>query len=129
MYHVLIAVDEDDEQAIVQAKAVSELPGQDEIEVTAYHCFDHENPGGASATQVAGVKRVLDHFEDTEVEVNIEESSGDAATEIVAAANELGVDAICTGGRRRTPAGKALFGSVSQAVLLNAECPVIFAAE
>jgi nucleotide-binding universal stress UspA family protein len=129
MYHVLIAVDEDEDQAKMQARAVSALPGQDELAVTAYHCFDHENPGGASATQVAGVKRVVEHFEDTGVEVNIEESSGDAATEIVEAANELGVDAICTGGRQRTPAGKALFGSVSQGVLLNADCTVIFAAE
>lgn len=129
MYHVLIAVDEDEDQAIVQANAVRDLPGQDDLEVTAYHCFDHENPGGASATQVAGVKRVLDVFEDSRVEVNVEESSGDAATEIVETANQLDVDAICTGGRRRSPAGKALFGSVSQAVLLNAECTVIFAAE
>lgn len=129
MYHVLIAVDEDDDQAIVQANAVSDLPGQDELRVTAYHCFDDENPSGASATQVAGVKRVVEHFEDTPVEVNVEESSGDASTEIVETAQELDVDAICVGGRRRTPAGKALFGSVSQAVLLTAETPVIFAAE
>lgn len=129
MYHVLIAVDEDEEQAIVQAEAVRNLPGQDELQVTAYHCFDHENPSGASATQVSGVRRVLDTFEDTDVDVQVEESSGDSATEIVETAEELGVDAICVGGRRRSPAGKALFGSVSQAVLLNAECPVLFAAE
>lgn len=129
MYHVLIAVDEDDDQAIVQANAVSDLPGQDELTVTAYHCFDDENPGGASATQVAGVKRVVEHFEDRGIEVNVEESSGDAPTEIQQTAEELDVDAICVGGRRRTPAGKALFGSVSQAVLLNAEIPILFAAE
>lgn len=129
MYHVLIAVDEDEDQAIVQANAVRELPGQDEFTVTAYHCFDDENPSGASATQVAGVKRVLEQFEDTSVEVQVKESSGDAPTEIIDTATELGVDAICVGGRRRTPAGKALFGSVSQAVLLQSEVPVLFAAE
>ena len=129
MYHVLIAVDEDDDQAIVQANAVRDLPGQDDVKVTAYHCFDDENPGGASATQVAGVKRVVERFEDTPVEVDVEESSGDAPTEIIDTANALGVDAICVGGRRRTPAGKALFGSVSQAVLLQSEVPVLFAAQ
>lgn len=129
MYHVLIAVDEDDDQAIVQANAVRALPGQDDLKVTAYHCFDDENPGGASATQVAGVKRVVERFEDSAVEVQVEESSGDAPTEIVETATELGVDAICVGGRRRSPAGKALFGSVSQAVLLQSEVPVLFAAE
>lgn len=129
MYHVLIAVDENDDQAITQANAVRGLPGQEELKVTAYHCFDDENPGGASATQVAGVKRVVEAFEDSSVEVQVEESSGDAPTEIIETATNLGVDAICVGGRRRSPAGKALFGSVSQAVLLQSEVPVLFAAE
>jgi len=32
---------------------------------------------------------------------------------------------LVVGGRKRTPVGKALFGSVTQSLLLNADCPVV----
>ncbi|MFC6765004.1 universal stress protein [Natrinema soli] len=43
---------------------------------------------------------------------------------MVDVAHELDVDMIALGGRKQTPVGKALFGSVAQAVLLNAARPV-----
>lgn len=45
---------------------------------------------------------------------------------IVAFADRVGADLVIVGGRRRSPAGKAVFGSTAQTVLLNAPCPVIF---
>ncbi len=53
------------------------------------------------------------------------ESSGDPATEIVSYAGEIEADLISLAGRKRSPAGKAIFGSVSQAVFLNADRPVL----
>lgn len=50
---------------------------------------------------------------------------GDASDELVRYANEQDASYICVGGRRRSAVGKALFGSVTQDVLLNAECPVV----
>ncbi|WP_128904271.1 universal stress protein [Halorubrum amylolyticum] len=50
---------------------------------------------------------------------------GDAGEEIVRYANEQDASYICVGSRRRSAVGKALFGSVTQDVLLNAECPVV----
>jgi nucleotide-binding universal stress UspA family protein len=50
---------------------------------------------------------------------------GDPAEEITDYADDEGASYIVIGGRKRSPVGKALFGSVVQTVLLNANCPVV----
>jgi len=50
----------------------------------------------------------------------------DVSDEIVATAADIDAERIFICGRRRTPTGKAVFGSTAQRVLLNAPCPVTF---
>lgn len=50
---------------------------------------------------------------------------GDAADEIVRYSSENAARYIVISGRRRSPVGKALFGSVTQSVLLDADRPVV----
>jgi len=45
---------------------------------------------------------------------------------IVNFAKALEFDLVIVGGRKRSPAGKAVFGSTAQEVMLNAPCPVTF---
>jgi nucleotide-binding universal stress UspA family protein len=50
---------------------------------------------------------------------------GDPATELLEYATEQDADYIVVSARKRTPIGQAVFGSVTQSLLLHAECPIV----
>ncbi|WP_436935919.1 universal stress protein [Halovenus marina] len=128
MYEILVAVDADEQRALKQVEAITNLSEVTEnTHVSLLHVFS-ENPEGASASQIASVRAVKNALEDAGIEVAIRERSGDPAETILQFADELDVDLISVSGRKRTPAGKALLGSVSQKVLLDAERPVLHTA-
>jgi nucleotide-binding universal stress UspA family protein len=125
MYHVVIAVDEGADRARKQARAVAGLPNApEEVHATILHVFT-ENPDGASATQVGSVRRVEEMLDEAGVETRIAEQSGEPAATVLDFAQSEDADCICVGGRSRTPAGKAIFGSVAQSVILQADRPVL----
>ena len=125
MYHVIIGIDEDEAHAKQCADEVAGLPGDAaEKRVTLIHSFT-DNPSGASATQLAPVRAAGDALEAAGIDYDVTESSGDPAEAIIDAADDAGADLIVIGGRKRSPAGKALFGSVTQTVILNAGRPVM----
>lgn len=126
MYDVLVAVDENEDRALAQADAVADLAeGREDVAAHLLHVFT-DNPDGASVHQLGSVRRSRERLEDAGVEVELAETSGDPAEEILARAREGEVDLVSVAGRKRSPAGKALLGSVSQEVLLGAERPVLF---
>lgn len=49
----------------------------------------------------------------------------DVASAILGKIDEIAPDLVVIGARRRSPAGKAFFGSVTQNILLDAEVPVL----
>jgi len=126
MYDVIIAVgEEEDAGAAAQAQGVIDLPGDaSEKRVRVLHSFT-DNPSGASITQLKPARTARDRLEDAGIEVELDERSGDPATAVLMAAEEQDTDLICLGGSKRTPTGKALFGSVAQVVLLEAKVPVM----
>ena len=50
---------------------------------------------------------------------------GDVTEEILSLAAEVDPRYLVVGGRKRTPVGKAIFGSVTQSILLEADRPVV----
>lgn len=79
------------------------------------------------ARRVGAIRDIEDRLEAAGIEYATRGTVGDDLAEaIVELAEGVGADRLVVGGRRRSPAGKAIFGSTAQAVLLNAPCPVEF---
>lgn len=135
MYHVLVPVDADEARSLAQARYVAALPdAADSVRATVLFVFESGDDVPAemerfkSATRVPAVRRATEYLEAHGVEVDVVDESGEAAELILREAEARDVDAIVLGGRRRSPAGKALFGSVTQSVVLNAPVPVVVTA-
>jgi nucleotide-binding universal stress UspA family protein len=82
------------------------------------------DPSYASPEDLEDVRRVL---EEAGVEFDLEHRVGgrDGAEEVVDAAGRRNASLVVIGLRRRTPAGKLIFGSDAQRILLDAPCPVL----
>lgn len=124
MYNVVVAVGDDEERAVDQAEFVSNLPESAE-EVVAHvvhtlHGEEREVPEAMRrADRVAAVRRALDYLEEKNVTAKAQDISEPVADSIIDLADDLDADLIVVGGRKRSPAAKAVLGSVTQQVILN----------
>lgn len=125
MYTVVLSIDVDERRAVAQAEAVAALPSAaEEVRAVVLHVFE-DNPEGASVAQVAAARRAADVLEAVGIDHELREASGEPAPTVLEVARDLEADLVCLSGRKRTPTGKALFGSVTQSVILNADRPVM----
>ncbi len=125
MVRILLALDDDVAQARAQTNAIADIVASSTgAEVHVLHVFGN-NPEGASVQQIEAVREASDRLRELGVEVNLLEASGTPADEIDKFAEEYDVDQICVAGRKRSPTGKALFGSVTQDVILGTTRPVL----
>lgn len=125
MYRILVALDADVARARSQASTIESLPGSNEdVSAILTHVFQ-DNPEGRSVQQLDGVRHVADRFDEVGIDYEYYEASGEPAPELIRAADELEVDMICLSGRKQTPTGKVIFGSVTQSVILGTDRPVV----
>ncbi|SDJ49970.1 universal stress protein [Natronorubrum texcoconense] len=125
MYRILVGVETDKDRAMAQASMIESLPGaNDEVTAILVHVFQN-NPEGRSIPQLNGVRHAAAAFDERGIDYEYYEASGDPAPELIAAADELDVDMLCLSGRKRSPTGKVVFGSVTQSVILGTNRPVV----
>ena len=92
--------------------------------------LDYDPTGDIDPDEVASrhatVRELTRDFEDAGVEYSVRGRVGEHGETIVDLANEVNADRVVVGGRKRSPTGKAVFGSTAQEVMLSAPCPVTF---
>lgn len=134
---IVAAVDRSDRSAAVfaEAAALGEAYGEPVHVVHAMSVSDYldhqdrseESGEGVDTRRIESVATEVAEAAvgDCEVPVEAVGLEGSPASEIVSYAEEHEARYVVVSGRKRSPAGKALFGSVTQSVLLNASCPVV----
>lgn len=136
MYRVLLAIDTNQERMDQAVKTVTDLPGHEKISVTVlnvFEAFDATDEGGRVDSESLydesnipeSVELARERLENTDIETTVRREHGKPAETILRVASEIDANAVVMTGRKRSPTGKVLFGSVTQSVLLSAECPVI----
>lgn len=93
-----------------------EVEGQDHTEN-----YEVKRVGRDVVETAAANGDVAHDVDDVETVVRI----GDPSEEVRAYADDVDARCVVVGGRRRSPTGKALFGSVTQRVMLTASVPVL----
>jgi nucleotide-binding universal stress UspA family protein len=78
------------------------------------------------ARRHSAVRELAARLDEAGVDYEVHGAIGDYGEKVVTLAETLGSDMVLVGGRKRSPTGKAVFGSVAQDVMLSAPCPVTF---
>jgi len=140
---VLLAVGPNDANRIDElARTVVDIAGPAGAEVVVAHVFTDDEyetvverlefsaVAEADPDEVADrhstVRELRDLLADADVPTSVRGAVGKHGDEIVALAGMAQADLVVVGGRKRSPTGKAVFGSTAQEVMLSAPCPVTF---
>ncbi len=71
------------------------------------------------------IEKAVGPDSDISWKLHLHTKSGDVGDAIVGLTDKIRPDLLVLGARRRSPAGKALFGSVAQTIILEASVPVL----
>jgi nucleotide-binding universal stress UspA family protein len=137
MYRLLAAIDSDQEHSEQLAEVITEIPvDREKVEVVLLNVFEEVEAVGeegkvdsAQLYDESDYPQALTDVAETLASIGFDVTKrrehGDPVETITAVAEEIDADCITVGGQRRSPTGKAIFGSVTQSVLLSADQPVL----
>lgn len=143
MKQVLMPVDSDPERLDRQLDTLRRVFGDDEVEVTVLYVHEeidttpdeagdnviesiNENIGALQGVPET-IERAATTLQDDGVPVEVQTTSGDPESVVLDVAEDNSADVILVATRERSPVGKAVFGSVTQGVILEGDRPVLVA--
>ena len=122
-HRVLLPVDTDERRARLQAEYVTRLPeAAATVEATVLYVHPQHTSRGFDENDAAVT--AADTLEAAGVSVDRSVASGNVPQQIVEHADDLDVDDIVMGGRKRSAVQKVVLGSISQDIILSADRPV-----
>ncbi|GGJ06427.1 hypothetical protein GCM10008995_15430 [Halobellus salinus] len=142
---VLAAESGDEDVADRLAATAADIADPSNAKIVLAHVFDDEEYENARnrlnftddsevtpsviAERKAAVRDLGETLATSDVEVTTSGRLSNGASQgrrLAELADEVDADMVVLGGRGRSPAGKALFGSTAQEVMLESSCPVTF---
>jgi nucleotide-binding universal stress UspA family protein len=143
---IAVAIGQDGSVHAQHEGIVSDIAGPAAAEVVLVHVFSEDEYGAAvenldfdskvdstpdrTARRHAEIGELSETLEEEGIAYEIRGVVGDDPGEaLVEFAETEDVDLFIVGGKSRSPAGKAIFGSAAQKLALNAPCPVTLARE
>lgn len=124
---IITAVDDSTDREIVEE--ASDLADAFDEELHVVHVRDREEVEEATGGERTVLEGAVDRA--TEIATNVTDDYvpigriGTPAQELDDYTRSVDARYLVIGGRKRTPIGKALFGSVTQSVLLSVDVPVV----
>nr|WP_233340962.1 universal stress protein [Haloprofundus sp. MHR1] len=143
MKRVIMPVDAEPERLDGQLATLDRLFDRADVEVTVLYVYEEiDSPADEAGKTVIEsinenieslrdapdtVERAGTRLADDGVEASVLTTVGEPKQAIQDVAEEIDADVILIGNSRRTPVGKAVFGSVTQGIILEGDRPVLVA--
>ena len=110
---------------VVLAHVFTQREFDEVVDRLDFGASDRPDPSEVASRHVE-TRTIAQSLDAADIDYEIRGSVGDRGQAIVELAKEIGADRVIVGGRKRSPAGKVVFGSTAQEVMLSAPCPVTF---
>jgi nucleotide-binding universal stress UspA family protein len=98
------------------------------VEEAGFDDDDRPSPTELAA-RLEAIDAIAADLEAADVSYDIRGSIGAEGETIIRETEAVGGDLLYLSGRKRSPTGKAVFGSTSHRIMMNASCPVLFVRE